>query len=164
MYNHKLQRYFNEHIHLPDAFFRMPQAFMNRLIKTGGQFFANAYNYVEPDAEHSHDIRQYSDKHFHVRAARAEGRICAVVEVPKPEMALHCRMIGVSLKTDGNNPIFRTAELAENGKYLLCGWTAEHIHLNIRAISQDPEEMLNAMFSELATAEVFNLSDIRDAC
>ncbi len=164
MYNHKLQRYYNEHIHLTDAFFRMPQAFMNRLIKTSGQFFATAYNFVEPNAEGSRDIRKYIGEEFHVRAARADGRICVVVEVPKPEMALHCRMIGVSLKTNGSNPIFRTAELAETGQYLLCGWTAEHIHLNIRAISQDPEEMLNAMFFELATAEAFSLSDIKDAC
>lgn len=48
MYSAAIQRYFNEHIHLPYSFFLQPQRFIRHALKKKGAFMATAYNYVEP--------------------------------------------------------------------------------------------------------------------
>ena len=59
-----LQRYYNEHIHLPHAFFVQPERFIRQALKRKGDFFATAYNYVEPDSEGDSDFIEYSSADF----------------------------------------------------------------------------------------------------
>ena len=56
MYSAAIQRYFNEHIHLPYSFFQQPQRFIRHALKKKGAFMATAYNYVEPSEADNEDI------------------------------------------------------------------------------------------------------------
>ena len=56
MYSAAIQRYFNEHIHLPYSFFQQPQRFIRHALKKKGAFMATAYNYVEPREADNEDI------------------------------------------------------------------------------------------------------------
>ena len=69
-----LQRYYNEHIHLPHAFFVQPERFIRQALKRKGDFFATAYNYVEPDSEGDSDFIEYSSADFTVKDFRWQGR------------------------------------------------------------------------------------------
>ena len=55
MYSAAIQRYFNEHIHLPYSFFLQPQRFIRHALKKKGAFMATAYNYVEPSEADNED-------------------------------------------------------------------------------------------------------------
>lgn len=59
MYSAAIQRYFNEHIHLPYSFFQQPQRFIRHALKKKGAFMATAYNYVEPSEADNEDIIEY---------------------------------------------------------------------------------------------------------
>ena len=129
MYSAAIQRYFNEHIHLPYSFFLQPQRFIRHALKKKGAFMATAYNYVEPSEADNEDIIEYLATDFDVMAGNTAGRLCVLMKLPEPTMPLHCKMIGCSIKRDGSNPIWRTIELTEQGTLLLCGWGEGHTHL-----------------------------------
>lgn len=122
MYSAAIQRYFNEHIHLPYSFFLAASAFIRHALKKKGAFMATAYNYVEPSEADNEDIIEYLATDFNVMAGNTAGRLCVLMKLPEPTMPLHCKMIGCSIKRDGSNPIWRTIELTEQGTLLLCGW------------------------------------------
>lgn len=128
MYSAAIQRYFNEHIHLPYSFFLQPQRFIRHALKKKGAFMATAYNYVEPSEADNEDIIEYLATDFDVMAGNTAGRLCVLMKIPEPTMPLHCKMIGCSIKRDGSNPIWRTIELTEQGTLLLCGWGEGHTH------------------------------------
>ena len=46
-YSSGLQRYFNEHIHLPNTFFDNPMRFVKHALMEKGDLMAKAYNFVE---------------------------------------------------------------------------------------------------------------------
>ena len=58
-------------------------------------------------------------------------------------------MIGFSMKKDGTEPVYRTAELNCDGAYCLCGWTEDHIHVNIADIGCEPAEIEEALTQAL---------------
>ena len=62
MYSAAIQRYFNEHIHLPYSFFLQPQRFIRHALKKKGAFMATAYNYVEPSEADNDDIIEYLEE------------------------------------------------------------------------------------------------------
>lgn len=132
MYSAAIQRYFNEHIHLPYSFFQQPQRFIRHALKKKGAFMATAYNYVEPSEADNEDIIEYLATDFDVIAGNTAGRLCILMKLPEPTMPLHCKMIGCSIKQDGSNPIWRTIELTEQGTLLLCGWGEGHTHIMLR--------------------------------
>ena len=68
MYSAAIQRYFNEHIHLPYSFFLQPQRFIRHALKKKGAFMATAYNYVEPSEADNEDIIEYLATDFNVMA------------------------------------------------------------------------------------------------
>ena len=146
-----LQRYYNEHIHLPHAFFVQPERFIRQALKRKGDFFATAYNYVEPDSEADSDFIKYSSADFTVKDFRTVDRTCVIIELPDPTMPLHCRLIGCSIKRDGRDPVWRTIELTEHGHFLLCGWTKTHTHLVIREVLPESEECFSRLVDELSS-------------
>ena len=59
-YSSGLQRYFNEHIHLPNTFFDNPMLFVKHALMEKGDLMAKAYNFVELGAEDSEDVIHYT--------------------------------------------------------------------------------------------------------
>ena len=51
MYSAALQRYYNEHEHLPYTFYAQPKRFIQYAIEKRGELLSTAYNYIEPDAK-----------------------------------------------------------------------------------------------------------------
>lgn len=90
MYSAAIQRYFNEHIHLPYSFFLQPQRFIRHALKKKGAFMATAYNYVEPSEADNEDIIEYLATDFDVMAGNTVGRLCVLMKLPEPTMPLHC--------------------------------------------------------------------------
>lgn len=127
MYSAALQRYYNEHEHLPYTFYAQPKRFTQYAIEKRGELLATAYNYIEPDAKGTRDFVEYSSADFTVTDFHSADRVCVVMRLPEPTMPLHCKMIGCSVKFDGSCPVWRTVELTEQGSFLLCGWNADHI-------------------------------------
>ena len=152
MYSAAIQRYFNEHIHLPYSFFLQPQRFIRHALKKKGAFMATAYNYVEPSEADNEDIIEYLATDFDVMAGNTAGRLCVLMKLPEPTMPLHCKMIGCSIKRDGSNPIWRTIELTEQGTLLLCGWGEGHTHMTICEVGSEPDQFIPRLTQELATA------------
>ena len=69
MYSAAIQRYFNEHIHLPYSFFLQPQRFYPTCTQEEeGAFMAPPYNYVEPSEADNEDIIEYLATDFDVMA------------------------------------------------------------------------------------------------
>lgn len=161
MYSAAIQRYFNEHIHLPYSFFLQPERFIRHALKKKGAFMATAYNYVEPSEYDNDDIIEYHAADFDVMAGNTVGRLCVLMEIPEPTMPLHCKMIGCSVKHDGSDPLWRTIELTEQGTLLLCGWTKEHTHFSLEEVSSDPEHFVPQLVKELTTPSVFNLDALK---
>ena len=60
MYSAALQRYYNEHEHLPYTFYAQPKRFTQYAIEKRGELLATAYNYIEPDAKGTRDFVEYS--------------------------------------------------------------------------------------------------------
>ena len=79
MYSAAIQRYFNEHIHLPYSFFLQPQRFIRHALKKKGAFMATAYNYVEPSEADNEDIIEYLATDFDVMAGNTAGRLCVLM-------------------------------------------------------------------------------------
>lgn len=161
MYSAAIQRYFNEHIHLPYSFFLQPERFIRHALKKKGAFMANAYNYVEPSEAGNDDIIEYCAADFDVMAGHTDGRLCVLMKLPEPTMPLHCKMIGCSIKQDGSNPFWRTIELTEQGQLLLCGWTKDHTHFSIDVVSSDPELFIPRLMHELITPPAFDLDALK---
>ena len=46
MYSAALQRYYNEHEHLPYTFYAQPKRFTQYAIEKRGELLATAYNYI----------------------------------------------------------------------------------------------------------------------
>lgn len=155
MYSAAIQRYFNEHIHLPYSFFQQPQRFIRHALKKKGAFMATAYNYVEPSEADNEDIIEYLATDFDVMAGNTAGRLCILMKLPEPTMPLHCKMIGCSIKQNGSNPIWRTIELTEQGTLLLCGWGEGHTHMTICEVGSEPDQFIPRLTQELATATAF---------
>ena len=128
MYSAALQRYYNEHEHLPYTFYAQPKRFTQYAIEKRGELLATAYNYIEPDAKGTRDFVEYSSADFTVTDFHSADRVCVVMRLPEPTMPLHCKMIGCSVKFDGSCPVWRTVELTEQGSFLLCGWNADHLY------------------------------------
>ena len=160
-YNHNLQRYYNEHIHLPDTFFSQPKLFVKHALVRKEQFLVTAYNYVEPGMDGSSDVMEYSDTDFKVMGANTAGRICVLMQPPTPTQTLQCMLMGCSIKHDGSNPVWRTIELSEEGKYLLCGWAQGRTHMLIGEVETDPEQFVPAMIKELTTAQAFDVEKFK---
>ncbi len=147
MYNTYKQRYYNEHLHIPESFYHRPKVFMIRLLKQGSRFLSAAYNYTE--ATDGPDTGPYRQGQFKVRCFKSGDRICAVAEVPTPSAPTQCRVIGFSVKTDGTEPVYRTVELNSDGTYCLCGWTEDHVHLNTADVGCELPEIEDAMVKAL---------------
>lgn len=147
MYNSYKQRYYNEHLHIPESFYHMPKVFMIRLLKQGSRFLSAAYNYT--DAADGPVTGPYRQGQFKVSFFTSEDRVCAVAEVPTPSAPTQCRMIGFSVKTDGTEPIYRTVELNSDRTYCLCGWTEDHVHLNTADVGCELPEIEDAMVKAL---------------
>ena len=161
MYSAAIQRYFNEHIHLPYSFFLQPQRFIRHALKKKGAFMATAYNYVEPSETDNDDIIEYHAEDFDVMAGNTAGRLWVLMELPNPTMPLQCKMIGCSIKPDGKDPRWRTIELTEQGFYLLCGWTKEHTHFAIDKVISNPDMFIPALIQELTISPAFDLEEIK---
>ena len=138
MYSAALQRYYNEHEHLPYTFYAQPKRFTQSAIEKRG--------FVE-----------YSSADFTVTDFHSADRVCVVMRLPEPTMPLHCKMIGCSIKFDGSCPIWRTVELTERGSFLLCGWNADHTHMVISEVASEMEECTRHMEAELASPIVVDL-------
>ncbi len=147
MYNTYKQRYYNEHLHIPESFYHMPKAFMIRLLKQGSRFLSAAYNYTE--AADGPVTGPYRQGQFKVSFFTSGDRVCAVAEVPTPSAPTQCRVIGFSVKTDGTEPVYRTVELNSDGTYCLCGWTEDHVHLNTADVGCELPEIEDAMVKAL---------------
>ena len=147
MYNTYKQRYYNEHLHIPESFYHMPKVFMIRLLKQGSRFLSAAYNYT--DAADGPVTGPYRQGQFKVSFFTSEDRVCAVAEVPTPSAPTQCRMIGFSVKTDGTEPVYRTVELNSDRTYCLCGWTEDHVHLNTADVGCELPEIEDAMVKAL---------------
>ena len=139
MYSAAIQRYFNEHIHLPYSFFLQPQRFIRHALKKKGAFMATAYNYVEPSEADNEDIIEYLATDFDVMAGNTAGRLCVLMKLPEPTMPLH----------------WRTIELTEQGTLLLCGWGEGHTHMTICEVGSEPDQFIPRLTQELATATAF---------
>ena len=157
MYSAALQRYYNEHEHLPYTFYAQPKRFIQYAIEKRGELLATAYNYIEPDAKGTRDFIEYSSADFTVTDFHSADRACMIMRLPEPTMPLHCKMIGCSIKFDGSCPVWRTVELTEQGSFLLCGWNAEHTHMVISEVSSEVEECTRHMEAELASPIVVDL-------
>ena len=150
MYSAALQRYYNEHEHLPYTFYAQPKRFIQHALEKRGELLATAYNYIEPDAKGTRDIIEYSSTDFTVTDFHSVDRVCVVMRLPEPTMPLHCKMIGCSVKFDGSCPVWRTVELTEQGSFLLCGWNADHTHMVISEVGAETEECVRRMTEELS--------------
>ena len=53
------------------------------------------------------------------------------------------------MKKDGTEPVYRTAEMNCDGAYCLCGWTEDHIHINIADIGCELAEIEDALIQAL---------------
>ena len=160
-YSSGLQRYFNEHIHLPNTFFDNPLRFVKHALMEKGDLMAKAYNYVELGYEDLGDVIHYQPDDFQVMSGDTEGRVCILMRPPEPTQALQCKLMGCSIQHDGSNPIWRTIELTEEGALLLCGWTKEHAHMILDEVGATPEDFVPRMIQELATAVEFDLAAFR---
>ena len=106
MYNSYKQRYYNEHLHIPESFYHMPKVFMIRLLKQGSRFLSAAYNYTE--AADGPTTGPYRQGQFKVR-------------------------------------YFKSGDCT----YCLCGWTEDHIHINIADIGCELAEIEDALIQAL---------------
>ena len=147
MYNSYKQRYYNEHLNIPESFYRMPKAFMVRLLRQGSRFLSAAYNYT--DAADGPVAGPYRQGQFKVSVFKSGDRYCAAAEVPEPSAPTQCRMIGFSVNQDGTDPVYRTVELSSDGTYCLCGWTEDRVHINIAAVGSSLSDMKDVMSREL---------------
>lgn len=159
MYSAALQRYYNEHIHLPDTFFAQPELFVRHALVRKGNLLATAYNYIEPAYENHEDVIEYSD--FDIMGGDTAGRLCVLMRLPEPTQPLHCKMMGCSIKHDGSNPIWRTIELTEQGTLLLCGWGDGHTHMTIGEVGAEPEQFIPRLTQELISATAFDLAEFK---
>lgn len=160
MYSSDIQRYFNEHVHLPFSFFIKPERFMRHILKKKGAFMETAYNYIEPSEEDTDDVVEYHASDFDVMSGTLAGRQYVQVLLPEPTMPLHCKMIGCSVKANGRYPIWRTLELTEQGFLLLCGWTADHSHYTIDVVDSKPELFIPQFRKALIAPEEFKLASL----
>ena len=160
-YSSGLQRYFNEHIHLPNTFFDDPLRFVKHALMEKGDLMAKAYNFVELGAEDSEDVIHYQSDDFQVMSGDTEGRVCILMRPPEPTHALQRKMMGCSIHHDGSNPIRRTLELTAERELILCGWTKEHAHMILGEVGATPEDFIPLMIQELATAVEFDLAAFR---
>ena len=78
-YSSGLQRYFNEHIHLPNTFFDNPMRFVKHALMEKGDLMAKAYNFVELGYE---DLEDVIPSHY---CAASEGALYHAAS----ESALH---------------------------------------------------------------------------
>ena len=147
MYNSYKQRYYNEHLNIPESFYRAPKAFMIRLLKQGSRFLSAAYNYT--DASDGPVTGPYRQGQFQLSTFKSGNRYCAVAEVPEPTAPTQCKLIGFSVEADGTKPVYRTVELSSDGTYCLCGWTEERVHINVAAVGGNLSDMKNSMIREL---------------
>ena len=147
MYNSYKQRYYNEHLNIPESFYRMPKAFMVRLLRQGSRFLSAAYNYT--DAADGPVAGPYRQGQFKISTFKSGDRYCAVAEVPEPSAPTQCRIIGFSVNQDGTDPVYRTVELSSDGLYCLCGWTKDRVHINIDVVGSSLSDMKDAIIQEL---------------
>ena len=156
MYNSYMQRYYNEHLNIPESFYRMPKAFLVRLLKQGSRFLSSAYNYT--DAADGPVTGPYRQGKFKVITFKSCDRSCAVAEVPEPSAPTQCRMIGFSVNQDGSDPVYRTVELNSDRTYCLCGWTEDRVHINIAAVGSSLSDMKDAIIRELLYGQPLQIS------
>ena len=147
MYNSYKQRYYNEHLNIPESFYRAPKDFVVRLLKQGSRFLSAAYNYT--DADDGPATGPYRQGQFQLSTFKSGDRYCAIAEVPTPSAPTQCRLIGFSVKQDGSEPVYRTVELNSDGTYCLCGWTEDRVHINIAAVGGSLSDMKDSMIREL---------------
>lgn len=162
MYSAALQRYYNEHEHLPYTFYAQPKRFTQYAIEKRGELLATAYNYIEPDAKGTRDFVEYSSADFTVTDFHSADRVCVVMRLPEPTMPLHCKMIGCSVKFDGSCPVWRTVELTEQGSFFLCGWNADHTHMVISEVGAETEECVRRMTEELSFPIMIDIKSLVD--
>lgn len=88
MYSAALQRYYNEHEHLPYTFYAQPKRFTQYAIEKRGELLAAAYNYIEPDAKGTRDFVEYSSADFTVTYFHSADRVCVVMSFRN--LQCHC--------------------------------------------------------------------------
>ena len=148
------QRYYIEHIQMPEAFFSAPQQFMSQLGLGREEFVEAAYNYLPPEIEPLVMPREFSASDFEVKLAKIGARYCGIIAPPVAEMAYDCPLLGVSTGPKGANPVYRTIERTADGQYLLCGWGADRSHYIFETLPGDLTVMEQAMLEALSTAMV----------
>ena len=148
-YSASSQRYFNEQVHLPNAFFNKPELFMQYMIAQKGRFLAGAYNHLEPEYRRASAVHRYAPEDFQVLTTMESGRLCAVIRPPEPKSALQCKAIGCSIRPGGRDPVWRMVERTEEDIWVLGGWTKDRRHLMIGEISADPRIFLPHLAEEL---------------
>ena len=82
MYSAALQRYYNEHEHLPYTFYAQPKRFTQYAIEKRGELLATAYNYIEPDAKGTRDFVEYSSADFTVTDFHSAGLPFSLINSP----------------------------------------------------------------------------------
>lgn len=82
------------------------------------------------------------------------------IGMPEPQEAPQCRAVYVCFSRNEGKRLYFTSELDENGKYMLCAWCQDEMHLNFGVAPegvQDETERIAALFWKVNVSECRNI-------
>ncbi len=143
-------RYFMEHKALPQALYTNRASLLLNLLrgdKVMSDFYAKAES-ANPDYNCSYDASQFSVSH---REYINEDNAVFIVRIgmPEPESSPLCRAVYICFSGDNYKDMYFTSELAPDGQFFLCGWSANDVHLNFGSTSEDEFARVAELFWEM---------------
>ncbi len=143
-------RYFMEHKALPKALRTNRALLLSNLLRGSeviGDFYARAEN-ANPDYLCPYDVSQFSVSHREY-IHKDHAAFIVRVGMPEPECSPLCRAVYVCFSGDNYEDMYFTSELAPDGQFFLCGWSADDVHLNFGSPSEDEFARVAELFWEM---------------
>lgn len=144
-------RYGVEHIILPKVMYGAAGAFFSDLLLRRGECIASLYNEAASDADWNCPFSA-ADFEVEPELLQIENDVVLAIRVAMPaaDERLDCRAVYLCHNKKDGRMLYFTSELAANGKYFLCAWTRELVHLNFGE-EEDTDEFVRAvrLFKEL---------------
>ena len=144
-------RYFLEHKALPQALRTSRAQLMASLLQGKGQtmmgFYAKAekanptYHCPYAPEQFSTKYREYINQNLSVFIMR--------IGMPEPEQSPLCRAVYICFAGDGCEDAYFTSELTPAGRYFLCAWDDNDVHLNYGEETTESFDRVAELFWEM---------------
>ena len=125
-------RYFLEHKALPQALRNSRAQLLASLLSGRGQSMVDFYAKAE-SANPSYRC-PYAPEQFSTSYREYINQKCSVfiirIGMPEPEQSPLCRAVYVCFAGDGCEDAYFTSELTPDGRYFLCAWGDNDVHMN----------------------------------